>query len=135
MSDPKEDVEQLGTLAIFHYILGGVVAFFSCMPLGNVAMGALILVFGKTSEHIVGFILIGIGSFLVAMGWSLATCILITARKLSKRTKYKFCFAIACVECLLGPFGTVLGVFTILALNKASVKAAFNPPYPVALDS
>jgi hypothetical protein len=34
---------------------------------------------------------------------------------------------VACVECLSMPFGTVFGVFTILVLNRASVKELFAP--------
>ena len=45
----------------------------------------------------------------------------------SRRKHYTFCFVMACVECLSVPFGTVLGVFTILVLNRASVKELFNP--------
>jgi len=32
----------------------------------------------------------------------------------------------ACVECLLMPFGTVLGVFSIWVLNRQSVKGLFG---------
>ena len=45
----------------------------------------------------------------------------------SRRKHYTFCFVMACVECLSVPFGTMLGVFTILVLNRASVKELFNP--------
>jgi len=31
----------------------------------------------------------------------------------------------ACVECLFIPFGTILGVFTIIVLLRESVKALF----------
>jgi hypothetical protein len=31
------------------------------------------------------------------------------------------------VECVFMPFGTALGVFTILVLNRQSVKELFNP--------
>ncbi len=36
-----------------------------------------------------------------------------------------FCFVMGCVECLFMPFGTVLGAFTILVLNRQSVKGLF----------
>jgi hypothetical protein len=31
----------------------------------------------------------------------------------------------ACIECLFLPFGTILGVFTIIVLSRESVKALF----------
>jgi hypothetical protein len=37
----------------------------------------------------------------------------------------------AAVECLFMPFGTVLGIFTIVVLNRDSVKPLFaTPPMP-----
>jgi hypothetical protein len=40
---------------------------------------------------------------------------------------YTICFVMACGECMFMPFGTVLGVFTILVLNRQSVKGLFAP--------
>jgi hypothetical protein len=31
----------------------------------------------------------------------------------------------ACIECLFVPFGTILGIFTIVALSGQSVKTLF----------
>ena len=36
---------------------------------------------------------------------------------------YLYCLVVAAVECMLVPFGTVLGVLTIIVLNRPSVKA------------
>jgi membrane protein YqaA with SNARE-associated domain len=44
---------------------------------------------------------------------------------LAKHSLYWFAFAIACVECLFIPFGTILGVFTIIVLSREPVKALF----------
>lgn len=38
--------------------------------------------------------------------------------------------SIAGLECIFMPFGTVLGVFTLIALNKDSIKEMFSPPTP-----
>jgi hypothetical protein len=37
-----------------------------------------------------------------------------------------FVFVVACCECLFMPFGTILGVFTIILLSRESVKSAFD---------
>ena len=37
-----------------------------------------------------------------------------------------YCFVVAAIECILIPFGTVLGVFTIIALSRPSVKVLFE---------
>jgi hypothetical protein len=56
-----------------------------------------------------------------------AVLVLVAGSFIARRTHYTFCFVAACVECLFMPFGTVLGVFTILVLNRQSVKGLFNP--------
>jgi hypothetical protein len=40
--------------------------------------------------------------------------------------KSGFSFILACIECLSMPFGTILGVFTIIILSKDSVKALYE---------
>ena len=62
---------------------------------------------------------------IVLLGIAIAICILIAGRSLAKHRHYWFAFAIACVECLFIPFGTILGVFTIIVLLRESVKALF----------
>ena len=37
-----------------------------------------------------------------------------------------FVFVVACCECLFMPFGTLLGVFTIVLLSREPVKSAFD---------
>ncbi len=39
-----------------------------------------------------------------------------------------FCLVMACVACLFMPFGTVLGVFTIIVLARPSVQTLFSRP-------
>ena len=56
----------------------------------------------------------------------MAISILIAGRCLSRRKAYSFTLVIACIECLFVPFGTILGVFTIVALSRESVKASFE---------
>ena len=60
------------------------------------------------------------------MGLTLAVLILAVGRSLSRRKRYNFCLVMACVECLFMPFGTALGVFTIVVLNRPSVKQSFG---------
>ena len=125
---PQEE-QHLQLLAIFHYIVGGLTAFLACFPLIHLTIG-LVMVFGGFSSNqappaFVGwlFIILGGGFFLV--GQSLAICIIIAGRFLAQRRRYPFVFVVACCECLFMPFGTVLGVFTIVVLSRESVKSAF----------
>jgi hypothetical protein len=65
------------------------------------------------------------GCFILA-GWSLAICLLIAGSYLTSRKHYTFCLVIAAISCMLMPFGTVLGVFTIIVLMRPSVKEMFE---------
>jgi hypothetical protein len=66
---------------------------------------------------------------LMALGATLAACIAVAGRFLSQRRRYLFCLVMACVMAALSmPFGTVLGVFTIIVLMRPTVKAAFGYP-------
>jgi len=48
-------------------------------------------------------------------------------RSLSRRKHYWFAFVVGCIECIFVPFGTILGVFTIIVLSRESVKTLFSP--------
>jgi hypothetical protein len=61
----------------------------------------------------------------ITCGLVMAGAILATGRFLGRHRHHGFCLVVACVECLFMPFGTVLGVFTIITLMKDSVKRLF----------
>jgi hypothetical protein len=56
--------------------------------------------------------------------------ILTAGRFLARRKHHLFCLVVAGVECLFFPFGTVLGVFTIIVLMRPSVQQAFEANGP-----
>lgn len=129
-----QDTEHLRLLSIFHYIVGGLAAFFSCFPLLYTTAGAIFIFLArhgtaKPGEDLppefVGWIFVVIGSLLFLIGIAIAICIFIAGRSLAKHTRYWFAFVVACVECLFIPFGTILGVFTIIVLSRESVKTLF----------
>lgn len=73
-----------------------------------------------------GWIFIAVGAVFFFAGITMAICVLIAGRCLSRRKGYTFALVMACIECLFVPFGTILGVFTIVALSRESVKALFS---------
>jgi hypothetical protein len=127
------DTEQLNLLAIFHYVVGGLAALFSVFPLFYSVIGGFLL---YAAEHpgpnnqeppaFLGWIFIVLGVTFFLAGITMAICILIAGRCLSRRKAYSFALVIACIECLFVPFGTILGVFTIVTLSRESVKALFE---------
>jgi len=130
----NEDIRHVDLLSLFHFILGGITALFSCMPFIHVFMG-LALVFGKFPQgnqsaefpSAFGWIFVVMGSVFILFGWSLAICMLLAGKKLKQRHNRTFCMVIAGMECMLMPLGTILGIFTIMALSKDSIKELFDP--------
>jgi hypothetical protein len=67
-----------------------------------------------------------VGAMLFVIGIAMAICVLIAGRLLALRKHYSSALVIACIECLFVPFGTILGVFMIVALSRGSVNALFE---------
>lgn len=131
----NNDTEQLNLLAIFHYVVAGFAALFSFFPLIYTTIGAIFIFVArhgtaKPGEELppefLGWIFAGVGSGLFLVGITMAVCILIAGRSLALRKRYTFVLVMACIECLFVPFGTILGVFTIVTLSRGSVKPLFE---------
>jgi len=123
----NKDEEHLRLLSIFHYVVGGIAGFFACFPVIHLIMGIAMLTgsFKGGPPPVIGLLFIMMALVIMTLGWTLAICLIVSGRYLARRKHYKFCFAIACVSCLLMPHGTVLGVFTIIVLMRPSVKELF----------
>ena len=126
-----EDLKQLDLLSIFHYVLGGIMALFSCIPLLHVFIGLSIIsgsFFEKAKNPppaLFGWMFVIIGLVSILFGYTISICILIAGKKLKARKNRVFCIVIAGIECMFMPIGTVLGVFSIIILNKDSIKEIF----------
>jgi hypothetical protein len=131
----NQDNEHLRLLAIFHYVVAGLAALFSFFPLLYTTVGAIFIFAArhgtpKPGEELppefLGWVFVVLGLLLFLLGVAMAICILIAGRCLSRHKHYTFVMVMACIECLFIPFGTILGVFTIIALSRDSVKAFFE---------
>ena len=129
----NQDESQLQLISIFHYVVGGMMAFVACIPFIHVTIGIAMLMglmddgsSGEAPPAFLGWIFIGVGGFIILVGWTLAICLLIAGRSLSRRRHYTFCTVIAGIACIFMPFGTVLGIFTLIVLSRPSVKAMFT---------
>ena len=125
-----QDEQHLDLLAIFHYVVGGLTAVFSCMFLFHVGMGIAMLngaFDGKNPPpKFFAWLFILVGSVFIVAGWTLAAFMIAAGRRLKRRASHTFCLVVAGLECLLMPFGTVLGVFTLVVLMKEPVKQLFT---------
>ena len=62
---------------------------------------------------------------IILFGWAFAICLAVAGYSLAKRQRYMFCLIMAGISCIFTPFGTVLGVFTIIVLSRPQVKELF----------
>lgn len=124
-------------LSIFHWVQGGMTALFSLIPIFHLVMGLMILS-GKfpggmnnarqpsaDMPRFVGVMFIAFAAFFICAGEAFAALTLFSARSLSHRRNRTFSLIVAGLNCLLFPFGTVLGVFTFLVLCRPSVAALY----------
>ena len=127
------DEEHLQLLSIFHFVVAIIAGLFSLFPVIHLLVGIGMTAFSFIEPKdtfpiaIVGIIFIVFATLWIAFGLAFTTCVLFTGRFLKMRMHYKYCLVMAGVECIFMPFGTILGVFTIVFLMKENVKNTFNP--------
>ena len=132
MTTSNQDLEHLRLLAIFHYVVAGLAALFACIPLLHLFMGiAMVSGWGGFNETdpmagFMGWFFIAFSSVFILCGWAFAFCLFLAGRNLSQQRRYTFCLVMAGLACMFMPFGTVLGVFTIIVLLRDSVKELFG---------
>jgi hypothetical protein len=127
-----QDEDHLRMVSIFHYVVGGLAGFFSLFPIFHLVVG-LFLVFapekfagkGEPPPAFFGWFFVVFAAVFITMGWIFAAFVLAAGRFLARRKHYLFCLVMAGVECIFIPFGTVLGVFTIIILMREPVKQLF----------
>ncbi len=136
MASPQNDLD---LLAIFHYVLAALSALFGLFPVIYVVMGVA-MVTGRLGDghrggppELFGWIFIAMGALLVLGALGYAALLVLAGRFLQLRRHWTYCLVMAAVSCAFFPFGTVLGVFTVIGLSKPDAKALFEataPPRP-----
>ena len=132
-SSGSDDQQHLRLLSIFHYVDAGLTALFSCFFLIHTVMG-LLMIFspdsmggkpGNQPPPAIGWMFTCMGGGMFLAGQAMAVCTALAGRFIARRTRYWFIFVMACIQCAFFPFGTLLGVFTIMTLSRESVKSLF----------
>ena len=131
-----ENLSQIKLLSIFHYVVAAVAALFACFPIFHLLIGISILTGGFFSNAndgnmsfpfpLFGLLFTLLPAAIILLGWTFAICLAFAGYSLAQKQRYMYCLVMACISCMFTPFGTVLGVFTIIVLMRPSVKALFN---------
>jgi hypothetical protein len=135
--NPNQDVEHLRLLSIFHYVVAGMLALCSLIPIVHLTIGIAIVsgAFdemgnGNAPPEFFGWFFIGIASIAILCGLATSLCMAVAGRYLGRHSGYMFCLVVAAIECMFMPLGTILGVFTILVLMRPTVKELFGVAEP-----
>ena len=127
-----KDEDHLRLLSIFHYVVAGLAGLFALFPIFHLVFGLFLILApakfagkGEPPPAFIGWIFVTFAAVFITIGWVLAAFVLTAGRFLAKRKHYMFCLMMGGVECIFMPFGTVLGVFTIIVLMRESVKPLF----------
>jgi hypothetical protein len=124
--EPQNNLSTFKTLFLIKGILYLVASLFFVMYalIGGTAMSHV-----PNDAHIpfnpgMIFIVIGTVGSIVTIGFGIVT--LLASKAIGQRRNYSLIFAAAIMNCLTGILGILLGVFTIIELNKPEVKALFG---------
>jgi hypothetical protein len=131
-----EDESHLNTLAICHFVYAGFAALGGLFGVVYAVMGIVVAASvasspsagasGAPPPALFGGIFAAIGGIIVVLAWTLAALIVYSGLCLKRRRRRTFSFVMACICCLNVPLGTALGVFTLVVLSRASVKAIYD---------
>lgn len=137
-----EDESHLHLLSVFHFVMGGLYT----LGIGFVAMHFLMMRMIMAMPQTVPtpttpglpatapppvmpteFMTIMIVFYVVAavVIATLATGNILAGVWIRKRIQHSLTFVVAAINCAFFPFGTVLGVFTIIVLSRATVKMTY----------
>ena len=141
------DADNLQTLTLCHFIMGGLTALFSCMFIFHIVMGAMMIhnpsAFAPVPTPSVpsppsipttlgfppmmGYMFLTIGIVAVVVGWTLGGLTAYAGHCLKERKHYIFILITAGCNCaVIMPLGTLLGAFTFVVLLRPTVKALFD---------
>jgi hypothetical protein len=124
--------DDLRLLSIFHFVLAGFSCLLAFVPLIYVGLGVAIALgaLGEGGQSppplFIGWLLVVIGLFLVLLALAYAVGLFVAGRSIARQRNWLFCMIMAGLSCPSFPFGTALGVFTLVILSKPEVKALFT---------
>lgn len=126
----NEDLEHLRLLSVFHYVLAALVALCALFPGGYVLFGVFMIngaeFFGEERPPaFVGWLMIGVGLLFLLLILGYAAALLWAGRSLDQHRSWTLCVAVAAISCTVMPFGTALGIFTLIVLSRPSVRPLF----------
>lgn len=135
--DPRTtDVDHLRALSVCHFVWGGLLALFACFPIVHIILGFMFMAGAVPmtpspnappfDQRPLGVFFVIFGSCAVLGGWTLAGFTIASGVLLRRRRRRMWSVVIAGINCAVFPFGTVLGVFSLMVLMRDSVRRIYD---------
>jgi len=128
-------------LSIGYYVFGVIVCLFSMFPCIHLFIGVGLLsglipepapppnqVGGPPPEAMstfIGVLFTMMSLIFICAGLFLGVCHILAGKNLASRKSHRTTFILACITCVVMPFGTVLGVLSIILLVQEETKSMF----------
>lgn len=126
-----KDADYLKILGIFHFVVAGIAFIVSLFPILHLIFGIALITAafedtgGENIAALLGWFFVLLAGVWIVFGITFAVAMALAGRALLAQRSYKFCLVMAGVSCVFMPFGTVLGVLTIITLMREPVKELF----------
>jgi hypothetical protein len=128
--------DHLRLISIFHYVVGGLHCLCFSFPLLHFFIGlGLVTNVIPASTHdpneavaakFMGAFFMVMGGVFVLAGWTLGILTMMSGKRISERRSRTFSIVMAGINCAFMPFGTILGIFTIVLLTKPEAIAQYE---------
>lgn len=67
----------------------------------------------------------GIAGMIMFIGWTIGGLTIYAGRCIKKRKNYVFVIVISALKCIFVPYGTLLGVLSLIVLSKPHIRSLF----------
>ena len=132
MDEEARVAEQIKVLSICWYVWAGLQSLGMCFGAIYAGFGGLMSAMIRADPNapreaeMVGWLFSAIGLFVVLLFLVGAVCSFLSARWMTAKRNRTYSLVIAALACLSIPFGTVLGIFTFLVLQKPEAMALYD---------
>jgi hypothetical protein len=127
--------ENLRLLAIFHFIYAGLILLGSLMPIFWLLVASIWWpelaaearnepgLLPAMTTGALGLTFLGFG---ILLAWTWVGVVVAAGRSLLQARRHTFCMVVAAVACLNVPLGTLLGVSSLVLLNREGMRELFD---------
>ncbi|MEZ4388147.1 MAG: hypothetical protein R3D98_11325 [Candidatus Krumholzibacteriia bacterium] len=125
--------ENLRLLGIFHFVYAGLVILGSFIPILWLTLAGLWwpeltseLNSGEFPLLLTGTVGLSVAGFGVLVAWVWAAVLVVAGRSLVAARRHTYCLVVAAIACLSFPVGTLLGIVTLVVINRNDVRELFE---------